>query len=89
MGNTITQDQEAQYYEAEQFYNPQYAEEGWIKEVPQDWLGRGPLIVSFPSPPPGIQQNLIKNKNAKKLKRGSLKAQIFTSNSIKISIKTT
>ena len=37
IGDTINQDQEAQYYEAEQFYNPQYAEEGWIDEVPQDY----------------------------------------------------
>ena len=51
-------------------------------------LGRGPLMMSFPSPPPGIQRNLIENKNAKKLKRGSLKAQIFASNSIRIPIKT-
>ena len=37
MDNTITQDQEAQYYEAGQFYNPQYYEEGCIEEMPQDY----------------------------------------------------
>merc|ERR1711954_348773 len=37
MGNTITPDQEAQYYGAGQFYNPQYFEEGWIEELPQDY----------------------------------------------------
>merc|ERR1712179_352810 len=37
MGNIITQNQEAQYYEAGQLYNPQYFEEGWIDELPQDY----------------------------------------------------
>ena len=37
MDNTITQDQEAQYYGAGQFYNPQCFEEGWIEELPQDY----------------------------------------------------
>ena len=34
VGNTVTQEQEAQYYEARQNYNPQYFEEGLIEELP-------------------------------------------------------
>ena len=36
LGDTITPDQEAQYYEAGQLYNPQHFEEGWIEEINQD-----------------------------------------------------
>ena len=36
MGNIITQDQEAQYYEAGQVYDTQHCEEGRIEEMPRD-----------------------------------------------------
>ena len=36
MGNIIAQNQEAQYYEAGQLYNPQHFEEGWIEKIAQD-----------------------------------------------------
>ena len=37
MGNIITQNQEAQYYEAGQLYTPQYFDEAGIDELPQDY----------------------------------------------------